>query len=411
MMNIKRLGSVSLGHLAIDTLNSSIAMILTALAVPFGLSNSQIGFGVMVYALVGSLSQPYFGWLADRFSGRWLGAAGLLWTALFYSAATFAHNYATLLGLMALAALGSGAFHPQGAMNASDAGKLRASSATAIFFLFGQIGLAAGPMIAGIMLEQAGLAGVRTVALILTPAVLLMALGLRQPIGHHHEAHPTGHVPATADDTKAVTPQPAQRRTDRRWLVVGAFALLVALRATVQQGYYGLLPKFFADQGYTPAEYGFMVGIFSLALAIGTLGGGILGDRVTHRKLLLWSMLLAAPVTYAMLNVQGWPFYLLASAAGFLVGVPHSILVVMAQRLLPKRQGFASGAVLGFMFATGAAGTGLAGWVADWVGLSAVLHGVALLPIGAGLSALLLRKQPKPARQMVASAPAVEVGR
>jgi hypothetical protein len=48
------------------------------------------------------------------------------------------------------------------------------------------------------------------------------------------------------------------------------------------------------------------------------------------------------------------------------------------------------GAVLGLMFASGAAFTGLGSWIADYVGLPAVLSVFALLPIGAGLCALLL---------------------
>jgi MFS transporter, FSR family, fosmidomycin resistance protein len=384
-MNLKRLSAVSVGHLSIDILNSSVAMILTVLAVPFAISNAQIGFGVMLYSLVGSLSQPFFGLLADRLSGRWLGAAGLLWTAIFYAGATFADNYTFLLVMMTLASLGSGAFHPQGAMVASAAGKGRASSATAIFFLLGQMGLALGPIIAGIVLQSLGLAGARTIAVASLPVVAWMAFSLHRPIEAETEIAP-------AQPGKRPIPAPS---VNRSMAVILAFGALVALRATVQQSYYGLLPKFFADQGFEPAVYGFLVGVFSLALAVGTLVGGILGDQLDHRKLLMGSMLITAPFTYAMLVVNGWPYYVLATLAGFLVGIPHSVLVVMAQKLLPRRQGLASGAVLGFMFATGAAGTGLVGWIADFVGMAAALRWVALIPILAGISAFFLAKQPQ----------------
>jgi MFS transporter, FSR family, fosmidomycin resistance protein len=70
--------------------------------------------------------------------------------------------------------------------------------------------------------------------------------------------------------------------------------------------------------------------------------------------------------------------------------VPHSILLIMAQRLLPKQKGMIGGAVLGLMFASGAATTGVGGWIADFVGLPAVLTVFALAPIGAGLCALIL---------------------
>jgi len=374
-MNLRRLSSVSLGHLVIDILSSSVAMILTVLAVPFDLSNSQIGVGVMIYQFVGSLTQPYFGVLADRMGGRWLGAVGLAWTAAFYWAATYATSYPLLLLLMSLAALGSAAFHPQGAMNASDAGRGRSSSSTAIFFLLGQTGLALGPALAGFLLERSGLAGVRILAGAAVPVVFLMALWLQQPADFtRHSSH--GHKQAS---------QGALRRS-----VFVAFVLVVALRATVQSGYYGLLPKFLADQGYSPSTYGLMVGIFSLTLAIGTLGGGILGDYVPHRTLLIWASLLSTPFAVWMLYSSGWAFVVAAAFGGLLVGVPHSILVVMAQNLLPRRQGLASGAVLGFMFAAGAAGTGLGGWMADFVGLPTVLLVMALLPLGAGVSAFFL---------------------
>lgn len=390
-MNLRRLSSVSLGHLAIDILSSSVAMILTVLAVPFDLSNSEIGLGVMVYQLVGSLTQPYFGWLADRVGGRWLGAAGLAWTAAFYWAATFAQSYPVLLLLMSCAALGSAAFHPQGAMNASDAGGRRASSSTAIFFLLGQTGLALGPMLAGVLLEQSGLAGVRILAGASLPLVFLMAWWLRQPADF------------AARQTSSAGSTPSADTSLRRSVFV-AFVLVVALRATVQSGYYGLLPKFLADQGYTPAAYGVMVGIFSLTLAVGTLGGGILGDYLSHRSILIWSSLLCAPFTVWMLFSSGWAFAVAAAVGGLLVGVPHSILVVMAQNLLPKRQGLASGAVLGFMFASGAAGTGLAGWAADYTGLPAAMLVIALLPVGAGLAAFFLERRAA-RRPVAASAP------
>ena len=65
-MNTKRLLSISYGHFAIDILNSSIAMILTAVSSDFGISVSQIGFAAMIYTSAASLSQPFFGILADQ---------------------------------------------------------------------------------------------------------------------------------------------------------------------------------------------------------------------------------------------------------------------------------------------------------------------------------------------------------
>ena len=215
-MNLRRLSAVSFGHMAIDILNASIAMILAVLAVPFNITNAQIGLGGMAYALMGSLTQPFFGVLADRFGGRWLGAVGLLWTAVFYYAATFSQNYFTLITLMTVASLGSGAFHPQGAMNAGAAGGHRATTGTSVFFLLGQMGLALGPMIAGVLLEEIWMLGPRIMAIATLPFVVWMAIGLRKPLVRVEEEPPP---PATLEQRRRL-----QRRVARA-LALGQTAL------------------------------------------------------------------------------------------------------------------------------------------------------------------------------------------
>ena len=48
-MNGKRLFAASYGHFSIDSLNSTIPIILTAVATNFNLSVSQIGLAAMIY--------------------------------------------------------------------------------------------------------------------------------------------------------------------------------------------------------------------------------------------------------------------------------------------------------------------------------------------------------------------------
>jgi FSR family fosmidomycin resistance protein-like MFS transporter len=51
--------------------------------------------------------------------------------------------------------------------------------------------------------------------------------------------------------------------------------------------------------------------------------------------------------------------------AGAFIGASHSIIVVLAQRLLPGKSGVASGLVLGFTFASGSIGALFSGMIAD----------------------------------------------
>lgn len=381
-MQIKRLTAIAFGHFSIDILSSSLALILTVLSSKFDLSISQIGLAAMIYTFAGSLTQPFFGLLADTMQGRWLGAISVAWTALFFSLAAFMPNYPLLVACLTIGALGSGLFHPVGMINAAAAGGPYPATATSIFFLLGQSGLALGPIVAGLVLQSMNTeVGMPLMALGTLPAILLMAVYLSSPMLAAKGKATPSHQRSSTGQSKAT----------RSALWVGlAFILVITLRVTTTQSLVTLLPKYFADLGYQPALYGSMIGIFSLGGAIGTFVGGYLGDRYSRRYLLFFATLLSVPFTYGLLHATDWLFWPLAFLAGAFLNVPHSILVVMAQEFLPKRQGMMGGAALGFTFASGAVMAWVASWFADLVGLAPVLAVLAFVPIGAAISALAL---------------------
>ena len=121
-MDKKRLTAAAYGHFSIDILNSSVAIILTLAASHFNLSIAQIGFGAMMYQMFAAMSQPLFGGLTDKLNGRWIGAVGVLWTAVFFAAAASMPTHPLFITLLMIGGLGSGAFHAAGMVNASAAG-------------------------------------------------------------------------------------------------------------------------------------------------------------------------------------------------------------------------------------------------------------------------------------------------
>lgn len=389
-MNNKRLYAASFGHFAIDILNASIAIILTSVAADFDLSVSQIGLAAMLYTFAASLTQPLFGIWVDKLNGRWITGLGILWTMTFYAVAPFMPTYPALVTCLVIAALGSGAFHPAGLTNATMAGGKYPTTATSIFFVLGQTGLAFGPIISGFLIQNYGLTALPLMALAMAPALVYALVALREP--YAEPPHPPAATPAVSTPAvSASAPVLDPGRTAQRGLYVAlAFVMLITLRSTTQQGFTTLLPRYFADQGYTPAMYGTMLSILGLAGALGTFVGGWLGDRYNRRMVIFFSMTLGAVFSLLMLHTNGWTYAAVALAAGIMMNIPHSVLIIMGQRFLPKRKGMMGGAVLGLMFASGAAMAGLASWVADWVGLPTVLTVIALMPLGAGLCALSL---------------------
>lgn len=384
-MNGKRLFAASYGHFSIDVLNSSIPIILTAVATNFNLDVSQIGLAAMIYTFAASLTQPLFGYLVDKVRGRWIAGIGLAWTMAFYAAAPFMPNYPLLVTCLALGALGSGAFHPAGMINATMAGGSKPTTATSLFFVGGQTGLAIGPWLSGYLIQRFGLTALPFMALAMLPAALYMFWFLATP----YEEHVPKHAPK-AETKTAPTAGNGRAAIQGGALVLTAFILLITFRSTTQQGFTTLLPKYFADQGYNPAVYGLMLSVLGFAGATGTMLGGWLGDRYNRRMVIFLSMGLGGIFSFAMLHTDGLLYAGAALVAGIMMNVPHSILIIMAQRLLPARKGLIGGAVLGMMFATGAAMTGVSSWIADYTGLPTVLNVIALLPLAAGVCALTL---------------------
>lgn len=374
------------GHFAIDVLNSTGAVLLAVLREPLGLSYGQIGMALTIYLLIGSLSQPLFGWLSDRFAGRWmlLASAGVAWMALFFSLVALAPGWAVLLPVFMLAPLGSGLFHPIGTAASAAAVPERAASATSIFFFFGQLGLAIGPFLAGALAGRFGAPGLLPLtALALIPATMLLRARRFESQLTHRRGRPT---------SAAGTVQPW---TLASIALVAGFVVLVAVRSSIQQVYMSFLPQLFQNRGWEPALFGLLAGVFMAAGAVGQLVSGSIADRYGMRVAAVVPLLLGVPAgLLCILAPSVWTAFVGCSAAGFLVGGQHSVLVVHAQRLLPVKQGFAAGLILGFTFATGAIGTAVAGQLADLVGLEQVMVWVTLLGLPAALLALTLPGRP-----------------
>lgn len=406
------------GHFVVDILNSIGGVLLAVLAVPLGLTNAQIGLALTVYIFAGSLSQPLFGWLADRLPRRTALLAGvsIVWMALLYAGVAMAQSWSMLLPFFLLAALGSGLFHPIGTAVAAGAVPEQAGRATAIFFFCGQMGLAMGPILAGLLFGSAGSLGILPLAAVaLIPAgLLLLAMGKEGGRMADHERRSDG-APRTAHNT----PRTARREGTPRWsmlmrvssLLIVAFIVLVAVRSSIQATFQSFLPKLFADRGWEPEMYGLLTGVFMGSAAIGNIFTGDIADRFGMRAATVWPLLLSIPAGLICVLAPSLPAAFIACAfAGVTVGGQHSVLVVHAQRLLPVKKGFAAGLILGFTFASGAFGTWIVGIAADSYSLPLMMEIMALLGLPAALLALTLPGRPRDTAPISTAAPVSAAG-
>ncbi len=127
--------------------------------------------------------------------------------------------------------------------------------------------------------------------------------------------------------------------------------------------------------------------------AIGGVVGGWLADRHGNRIVAFWSLALALVPLLGIAQAESpLSFAVMTFLSGVLIGAPHSIIIVLAQRMLPGQMGAASGLVLGFTFASGAIGSLMSGLIADWWDLPHLFMLMAFLSFGASFLSLTLRK-------------------
>jgi FSR family fosmidomycin resistance protein-like MFS transporter len=381
----KTFRAAGFAHLAVDILNSQVAILLAYLSGPLQLSNALIGLVSTLYSLSGSLSQPIFGWISDWGRAKSFAVGGVVWMAGCFTVALLIPGRLALIFLI-VGALGSAAFHPTGASEATKRGQRHLArleiTAASIFFFFGQGGLFIGPMLGGPLLDRWGKDGLFILFFIVIPAAIYMQW-VWQPDESVRRQAP-----------KRVS---SGAFTWRSLPGISAFILLIFLRAWTQMSVNAFLPKYLRDLGFRPGIFGPISALFMGGAAIGGVLGGWLADRYGNRIVTFWSLTLAvAPIFGLAIAQDPSTFATLTFIAGVLVGAPHSILIVLAQRMLPGQMGAASGLVLGFTFASGAIGNLFSGFIADWADLPSLFHILAALCGVAAVLALSLKRRTIP---------------
>ncbi len=382
----------SLNHLSVDIFNAQKTMILTFMVGILGIGNTEIGVYSTIMQVTAALTQPFFGLLTDRRKTYWLAPFGLLWMTIFYAVAAYLASWWTIW-LLIVGSLGSAMFHPVGTERATTRARHLAyagvTTASATFFLFGQMGFSIGPIIGGQLLDGFGLQGIWGLCFLALPAISFSFYQNYQFRNLH-----SADVVANSVEQKRKSLAKEDIFKSGRW-VMAAFAVLIVLRTMPAHIGMVFLPKLMADQGMNAGWQGFITAFFMGGAAVGGVLGGMLADRIGYRTALLWTMSLAVPFIWLYPIMTGIWLPITIFIAGATVGASHPMLVVMAQSIFPKSMAMASGLVLGFIFASGSLGGIIGGYYADQFELGWVMQQFAW---GLLVSVLLTLSVVKPKR-------------
>ena len=303
-----------------------LASILAGL---YGLTASQTALLVAVPVLLGSLARLPMGMLTDRFGGRLVFTALLVFSAVAAFVVSLTRSYSALLVSAFLIGMAGSSFAVGAVFVSRWTHAAKQGTALGIYGLgtMGQsLAVFVGPVVASRFGWETVFRG--TSALLLAWAVTYVALA-RNPVH--------GGRPATVAAMAAIL-----RRAPKAWLL-GAFYFLTFGGFVAFSIYLPTLLR--AQFGLTPADAGFRAAGFVVMATLMRPVGGWLSDRIGGAQVLSW-VFTGVALSSLLLTWQSMvPFTVGALSCAMLLGLGNGAVFKLVPEHFPKDTGTVTGLV------------------------------------------------------------------
>ena len=363
--------AISTCHLLNDMMQSLLAAIYPQLKITLQLNFIQVGLITATYQFTASMLQPLVGLVADRRPLPFSLPGGMVSTLIGLLLLSVSHTYPMLLTASALVGLGSATFHPESARVARMASGGRYGLAQSLFQVGGNFGQALGPIGAAAIVLSYGQKSIAWFAL-----MALLSITILSWVGIWYKHHGVARMRAGA---KLVSPHGLSRPQ-----VVLSIVILLALIFSKQiyfsgiQTYYTFyLIHHFGVPLRTAQLY---LSLFLIPVAVGTLAGGLIGDRIGRKYVIWFSVLGALPFSLLLPHVNLFWTGVLSVFIGLTLSSSFPAIVVFAQELVPGKVGTISGLFFGFAFGLSGVGAAAFGWIADRTSVEFVYELTSFLP-------------------------------
>ena len=362
-----------ISHFLNDMIQSIIPSIYPIIKDKFDFSFSQIGIITLVFQMTSSILQPFTGLYADRYPRPYALSIGMCFTLTGLLMLAFADNYLLILLAVSIVGFGSSVFHPTASRVAQLASGGRKSLAQAIFQVGGNGGSALGPLLAAIIILPFGQHAISWFAIAaLLAAIIMVRLGAwykeRLVYSVKHPQKATGlntHISKRA-----------------KYGALGILILLVFSKYFYTSCITSYFTFFLIDKfGITVQASQICLFVFLAAFAIGTLAGGMFGDRFGRKYVIWFSILGAAPFAIAMPYANFTLTIVCTFLSGLIIASAFSSIVVYATDLMPDKVGLIAGIFFGLMFGLGGLGSAFFGWLADLTSIEFIFQVSAFLPL------------------------------
>ena len=376
---------LTFAHLFNDFYAGFLIPLLSYFQASLHLTITQVSVLPTVLAVFGSILQPVFGFLGDRFDKKhFLVVSGVLCSAIFLSSICFAPNFIVLALMLMIGASGVAAFHPNGAASVAALSDNKSTFVMSIFLMVGCIGLAGAPFVITLIVSLHGFSKLWLLSL---PGIILALILIKMPGIPGNQNNNT-----SLSDLKVLF-----ARTSRPlWIMF----LIMFMRSIVVTSFMSFMSILFTEKGISMQKGGIAISIFLISGSIGGLIGGYLADRINRKIVIVGSSIFACPLLLWFLNSSGTLSIVLLGASGMVIFAATAINVLIVQRLCPNMASAVSGISMGLVWGSAGLMLPIIGYIADHYSMATSLGVVAYLAPIAGLLVFLLPDINNPTQQL-----------
>src|SRR5471030_551776 len=387
------LAAISVSHLLNDMIQSLILAIYPLLQNEFSLSFTQIGMITLTYQITASLLQPLIGYYTDKHPQPYSLPIGMGFTLSGLLLLSVAQTFPLVLVAAALVGTGSSVFHPESSRVARMASGGRHGLAQSVFQVGGNAGSSLGPLLAALVVMPHGQRSIAWFS-----AAALLAIFVLANIGRWYQRHP---AVKKARASAAVSALPH----NKVMLAMTVLMLLIFSKYFYLASISSYFTFYMISKFHLPVETAQIhLFWFLAAVAVGTIVGGPVGDKI-GRKVVIWvSILGVAPFTLMLPFANLFWTGVLSVVIGLILASAFSAILVYATELIPGKVGMVAGLFFGFAFGMGGIGAAVLGHLADATSIDYVYKVCSFLPLIGVLTILLPNTRDAKEKKVLAKA-------
>lgn len=333
----KEIALLSIGHFITDAYSGFLNPIMPFIAAKIGITMTIATILISISNLTSSLSQPIFGYIADKWNHRFFIFWGMIMASIFLSCLGIANNIFILIICILLGHMGVAFFHPQATSLVACYTKcLTDSREMGIFIASGMIGFSLGPAVSSGISELYGLSKLPFASIfgVIFSFILLKFI-------------PKIKINCNNEQNASLLTALKVIFSNRQ---VSILVMASIVKSFVVSSFSIILPFYWKSIGYNISTIGLILFSFMLAGACAIIASPFVEKKIGIRNVFYFSLLSVVPlgIIFYLCNGRGIIGLISFVLIGFFSFFAVPINMSLAQKLMPEFKSMISGFIGGF---------------------------------------------------------------